>query len=259
MLEKTLGAPLFERQGRNLVLTDMGQVVYRYADEIFCLGRELQRSLEGQPVNRPLQLSVGVAESLPKLLVYRFLEPALHLPQPVQLICEQGRQEALLSQLALHALDVVFTDAPAGPGSGMRAVNHLLGESGVSFLAVPKLAAAYRRSFPQSLNGAPFLLPAASTPLRRALHQWFDRHQIRPDIRGEIGDPALLKTLGEHGLGIFTVRTVLEEETERMYKVRLIGRVDSIRERFYAISAERKLKHPAVVAIAKAAQERFLI
>lgn len=258
-LEAALGEKLFRRAGRGLSLTEAGQTVFRYADEIFSLGRELQESLQGLPVDRPLRLSVGIVESMPELIVHRLIAPALRLPQPMTIVCEQGKMEAMLAQLAVHALDVVLTDAPASPMASVRAFNHFLGECGVSIWAAPKLAAVYRRGFPQSLNGAPFLLPGEQTALRRSLEQWFDRERIRPSIRGEFGDPALLKTFGQHGLGLFAIRTVLERETRRLYRVKLVGRVESIRERFYAISVERKLKHPAVLAISEAAREKLLI
>jgi LysR family transcriptional activator of nhaA len=256
-LEKALGGKLFARAGRNLVLTDTGRLVFRYADDIFALGRELQDTLAGRPAGRPLRLVVGVADSLPKLIVYRLLEPALRLPEPVQIVCEQGKPEQLLAQLALHTLDVVLADAPVGPAHKIRAFNHLLGESGVSFFATARLAARYRRGFPRSLDGAPFLLPAENTMLRRALDQWFDAQGIRPLIRGEFADPALLKVFGQSGTGVFAVRTAVAAETQRQHRVRLLGRVETIRERFFAISLERKLKHPAVVAITETARAKL--
>jgi LysR family transcriptional activator of nhaA len=254
LLEKALGARLFARSGRNLVLTDTGRTVYRYADEIFGLGHELQDTLRGRPAGRPLRLVVGVAETLPKLIAYRLIEPALRLPEPVQVVCEQGKTEHLLAQLALHALDVVLTDAPIGPGTKVRAFNHLLGESGASFLATAPLAKRYRRAFPRSLDGAPFLMPAENTLLRRSLEQWFEGHGVRPQVRGEFADPALLKAFGQNGVGIFAVRTAVEAETMREHRVRLLGRAPSIRERFFAVSLERRLKHPAVVAMTEAAR-----
>jgi LysR family transcriptional activator of nhaA len=256
-LEKAWGAKLFERVGRNLVLTDMGRVVYRYADEIFLLGRELQDTLRGQPPTRPLRLLVGVADTVPKELAYRLLAPALRLPEPTQVVCDHGKPYYLLGQLAVNALDVVLADAPVSPSTKIRAFNHLLGESGLSFMGTPEVAAAYRRGFPRSLNGAPFLLPGENTVLRRSLEQWFDAEGIRPLVRGEFADPGLLKVFGEKGAGVFAVRTAVERETQRQYKVSLVGRVESIRERFYAISVERKLKHPAVVAITEAARQEL--
>ncbi len=256
-LDKALGAKLFEHSGRNLVLTETGRVVFRYADEIFSLGRELQDTLNGRPPGRPLRLLAGVANTLPKEIAYRLLEPALLLPEPVQIICEHGMPEALLAQLAVNALDVVLADAPVSPTTKVRVFNHMLGECGVLIMGTPKLAARYRRGFPRSLDGAPFLLPAENTSLRRSLEQWFDAEGIHPLVRGEFADPGLLKVFGRNGAGIFAVRTVVQRETQQQYKVGLIGQVESIRERFYVISPERKLKHPAVVAITEAARAKL--
>jgi len=253
-LEKAVGTKLFNRVGRNLVLSDAGRIVYRYADEIFSMGRELQDTLQGRPPGRPLRLAVGVADTLPKVMVYQLLQPALHLADRVQLVCEQGKSEYLHTQLALNALDVVLTDAPLSPTTKIRAFNHLLGECGVSIMGAAKLAATYRRGFPKSLDRAPFLLPAENTALRRSLEQWFDSLQIKPEVRGEFDDTALLKIFGQHAAGLFAVRSVLERDTRRLYQARLVGRVESIRERCYAISAEKKLKHPAVVAITQGAR-----
>ena len=257
-LERAVGAKLFDRVGRNLALTDTGRVVYRYADDIFSLGRELQDTLKGRPPDRPLRLLVGVAETLPKEITYQLLEPALRLREPLQLVCDRGKPDYLLAQLALNALDVILADAPISPSSKVKAFNHLLGETGLSFMSTAALASRYQRGFPHSLNGAPFLLPAENTVLRRSLEQWFDAQGIQPLVRGEFADPGLVKVFGQKGVGIFAVRTSVERETQRQYRVRLVGRVESIRERFYAISLERKLKHPAVVAITAAARDKLL-
>ncbi len=256
-LEKTLGAKLFERVGRNLALTDTGRMVYRYADEIFSLGRELQDTLKGRPVGRPLRLLIGAADTVPKTIIYRLVEPAMHLPEPVQIICDEGKAEQLLAQLAVNSLDVVLTDAPLDPSVKIRAFSHLLGECGVSILGTARLAAAYRRGFPRSLEGAPFLLPGEKSALRRSLEQWFDAEGIRPQVRGEFADSALVKVFGQHGSGLFAVPTVIEEEVKKVHHLQLIGRVASIRERFYAISVERRLKHPAVVAITNVARRKL--
>ena len=253
-LEKSLGTKLFNRSGRNLILSDAGRIVYRYADEIFSLGNELQDTLKGRSPGRPLRFSVGVNDTLPKVLVYQLLQPALCLPDPVQIVCEQGKPDYLHAQLAVNALDVVLSDSPISPMVKIRAFNHLLGECGISIMGAPKLVAAYRRGFPKSLDGAPFLFPAENTALRRSLEQWFDGLQIKPKVSGEFADTALLKVFGQNGAGVFAVRSILERDSQRLYQARLIGRVDSIRERCYAISVEKKLKHPAVVAITEAAR-----
>lgn len=253
-LEGRLDEKLFTRAGRGLVLTEMGRVVYRYADEIFSLGREMLDTVNGRSGGRPLRLDVGVADVVPKLVVRRLLQPALGGPEPVRLVCHEGRYEKLLADLTLHTLDLVIADAPLPPGSGVRAFHHLLGETGVSFFATKPLAARHRRGFPRSLDGAPLLLPLEGSPLRRSLNQWFDRHGVAPRVVAEFEDSALLKVFGTDGVGIFPAPTVLEADVARQYGVQVVGRAPEVRERFYAISVERKLKNPAVVAISEAAR-----
>ncbi|MFN4257775.1 MAG: transcriptional activator NhaR [Gemmataceae bacterium] len=256
-LEKSVGAKLFHRAGRNLVLTETGKVVYQYADEIFALGRELQDTLKGRPAGRPLRLLVGTTAALPKTVVYRLLEPALQLPEPVRIVYDEGKPDYLLAQLAVNALDIVLSDVPASPLLKVRAFNHLLGECGVSFMSTAQLAARHRRGFPRSLHGAPLLLPGENTALRRALDQWLETEDIQPRIEGEFADSAVIKVFGASGMGIFAIPSVVEEEVQRQYHVCVIGRVPSIRERFYVISAERRLKHPAVVALTDAARHKL--
>jgi len=253
-LEKSIGEKLFVRAGRGLALTETGRTVYRYADEIFSLGKELADTLKGRPTGRPLRLLVGVADVLPKLVSYRLLEPAMKLPEPVQVTCREDKPERLLAELSVQGLDIVLSDAPVGPTVKVRAFNHLLGECGVSVMGVAELAESLGKGFPNSLDGAPFLLPTENTTLRRSLVQWFDARGIQPAIRAEFEDSALLKVFGQQGVGAFFVPTVVEDEVRKQYGVRLIGRLEEVRERFYAISVERKLKHPAVVAISEAAR-----
>lgn len=253
-LEKALGEKLFLRTGRRLVLTDGGQLVYRYADEIFSLGQELMETLQGRPSGRPLRLVVGVADVLPKLIAHRLIEPALQLEEPVQVVCREDRPEKLIAELAVHGLDVVLSDAPIPPGVKVRAYNHLLGECGVTFMASARLADTYRKKFPRSLEGAPFLLPTENTVLRRALGQWFTEQGIHPMIAGEFEDSALLKVFGQAGVGIFAVPSAIEDEVERQYAVRQVGKADGVVERFYAISVERKIRHPAIAAICNIAR-----
>jgi len=202
-LEDALGEKLFARKGRNLVLTEAGRVAFRYADEIFSLGREFVDTLKGRASGRPLRLVVGVADVLPPSLVRRFLQPAFRLGQPVKVICRADKSvEELIAELALHRIDVVLADGPAGPAVRVRAFSHPLGECGSSFFATARLAASTRRGFPRSLEGKPFLLPGASSAVRRALEQWFESEGIRPRVVAEFDDSALAKEFGEHGMGI---------------------------------------------------------
>jgi LysR family transcriptional activator of nhaA len=253
-LEKALGAELFTRTGRTLVLTDTGQLVYRYADEIFSLGRELVDSLRGKAVRDRQPLAVGVPDVLPKLVVYQLLKPALTLPEPVQLTCHEGKLDALLGDLALHRLDLVLADSPLTPDTHVRAFNHQLGECGISIFGTAGLCRKYRRGFPASLAGAPMLLPTQNTSLRRSLEQWFDLQDIRPQVMHEFADSAVLKVFGQAGEGLFAAPAAIEQEVCRQYNVRVVGQIPELKERFYAISVERRLKHPAVVAISRAAR-----
>jgi len=258
-LENALGGKLFGRSGRNIQITPFGRTVLRYADEIFSLGRELQESIHGSEATRPMCFRVGIAEAMPSIVVSWLLQPVLRLPQPVKLVCEQGVLDGLLGQLAAHSLDVVLADTQASPASGFCAFNHLLGECGVSFWASPELAASSRKHFPRSLNGAPFILPGANSALARSLRQWFEQQGVSPTFVGEISDPALLKAIAEQGIGIFAARSVMEKATKRIFNVRFVGRADDIRGAFYAISLEKKVRHPAVVAITQEARKRPMI
>jgi LysR family transcriptional activator of nhaA len=256
-LEDQLGEKLFVKVGRKLELTETGRVAYRYADEIFTLGREMVDVIKGRTVGQALRLEVGVADVVPKLIVRRLLQPALDLEQPVRLVCLEDTFEKLLADLALHNLDIVIADAPVPQGSSVRVYSHFLGETGVSFFATKELAGSRRRGFPASLDGAPFLLPLQHLTLRRSLNTWFERHHISPQIAGEFEDSALLKAFGADGVGIFAAPTVVEREVMSQYDVQVVGRTDEVKERFYAISAERRLKHPAVLAVSDAAKHRL--
>jgi LysR family transcriptional activator of nhaA len=256
-LEDALGERLFERTGRRLVLTDVGRVVFRYADEIFSLGRELQDTLKGRPTGRPVRFTVGVADAVPKLVAYRLLLPALSLPEPVHVVCREDKPERLIAELAAHSLDLVISDGPLGAGAKVKAYSHLLGETPVGIFGADALAAAHRRGFPRSLEGAPLLLPTESSSLRRSLDQWLDAEGIRPRVVGEFEDSALLKTFGQAGLGLFPAPLAIEAEVRAQFGVKLVGRVDAVKERFYALSVERKLKHPAVLAISETARRKL--
>jgi len=255
-LEQAIGQKLFERVGRGLALTATGQVVFRYADEIFALGREMLDGLSGSPIGRSLRLQVGVADVLPKAVALLLLRPAMLLPE-VRIVCHEGKTEHLLSELALHRLDVVLADVPLNPAIKVRAFSHLLGESGVSIVGAAAVAKAYRQDFPNSLDRAPFFLPTESTMLRRSLDQWFDAQGIRPAIKAEFDDSALMKFFGREGGALLPVPTVVEAEVCQQFSLQSIGIVQGIKERFYAISLERRLKHPAVLAISEQARSRL--
>jgi LysR family transcriptional activator of nhaA len=256
-LEDHLGARLFMKVGRRLALTDTGRVVFRYADEIFTLGREMVDTVKGRSSGRPMRLDVGIVDVVPKLIVRRLLQPALSLPEPVKIVCHEDSYDKLLADLALHSLDIVIADSPVPSGSSVRAFNHLLGETEVSIFGTRSLADTFEKDFPSSLDGAPMLLPLESSPLRRALNQWFDRNGVKPRVVAEFQDSALLKVFGADGVGLFPAPAAVEDAVCRQYAVRVVGRVPEVKESFYAVSVERRLKHPAVVAITDAARSEL--
>jgi LysR family transcriptional activator of nhaA len=251
-LEELLGSPLFERRGRSLVLTEFGRTVYGYADEIFSLGRELLDAAKTQGGGRPRRLVVGIADVLPKLIVYRLLEPALRLG--IELVCREDHVDQLLASLSIHEIDLVISDSPVGAHVGVRAFNHLLGESSLSFFAIKTEAARLKRGFPQSLTGERFLYPEEQTVLRRSLDTYFEDAGVHPVFAAEFADLALAMSFGQAGAGIFAGPTVIEREIKKQYGVAVIGRAKQLKERYYAISGERRLAHPGVLAISQAAR-----
>lgn len=256
-LEQSLGGKLFNRQGRSLEATDLGLMVFQYADRIFPLGSELMDQVHNRPVVGPLSLKVGIVDQIPKLMARKLLAPALGLEKKVHLICHEGKEEKLLGELAIHRLDLVLADAPIRSDLSIKAYNHFLGQCGITFFAVEKIAGMVTENFPQSLDKAPMLMPMAMTMLRSALDQWFESLSIKPLIVAEFEDNALLKVFGQAGDGVFVAPTVIETEIKTQYQVEIIGRCPFIKERFYAISVERILKHPAVVAISDIARHSF--
>lgn len=256
-LEKSMDVKLFERAGRGLVLTEVGQSVFRYADEIFTLGRELTDTLKGRTPQDSLRLVVGVPDVVPKLIVYRLLQPALQMDQRVKIVCYEGKQTELLAELAMHRLDIVLADAPITPHLKVRAFNHELGHCSLAVLGTKELANQYRSNFPACLDGAPMLLPTQNTSLRRSLEQWFDRLEIRPDLRHEFEDSAIIKVFGAAGEGLVVTPAAIEAEVVKQYGLELVGHIGEITETYYAISVERRLKNPAVVAICEAARNEL--
>lgn len=248
-LEEALGEKLFRRSGRGNVLTDIGQVVLRYADEIFSLGRELGDAVKQRPTTRVLRLHVGVADSFPKLMTQQILRPAFALPQQIHLICREGKVEDLLAQLVAHRLDVVLSDEPAPGSLKVRVFNHPMGECGVTFCATTRLANALRKGFPRSLHHAPAFLPAEGTGLRRSLDRWFQELGIAPRIVAEFDDPALMKVMSSDGGGFVPLPSLVAAEAVDRFSLRIIGTTEKCREQFFAITADRRIRHPAVAAL----------
>jgi LysR family transcriptional activator of nhaA len=248
-LEGVVGEKLFRRGGRALALTETGQHVMTYAEEIFSIGQDLLNSVKQRPTSRPLRMRLGVADALPKLVTYQIIEPIFHLPQPVQVSCWETKVSDMLVELTAYRLDVVLADEPASSGVTANVFNHFLGECGVTFCAEPRLAAKLRRGFPKSLNGAPALLPMSNSGLRRSLEKWFHATGVRPRLVGEIEDPAFVNVLALHGLGFMSVPTLVAKEIVTRFGFRAIGQTDECKQQFYAITPERKLTHPAVLAI----------
>lgn len=253
-LEKSLGQQLLMRSGRSVALTDVGRTVFRYADEIFSIGKELRDTLDGRISERPKSLHVGLPEVLPKLIAFRLLEPAMQLDERIKLICREGPMDQLLAQLATHELDVVFSDSPVGSLVSVRAFNHSLGECGVGLFGTPKLCRRFQKGIPGSLNDAPFLLPGEHTALRRSVSQWLHQLDVEPHVVGEMDDTALLKVFAEAGMGLIPAPMAIKSEIEKQFGLRLLVEIPGASEKFYAITAERKLTHPAVVAISDVAR-----
>lgn len=253
-LEDALGHKLFARVGRRLELTEAGRLVLSYADEIFTVGEELEDVLRHPTGDLPLQFKVGVADSVPKSVAYRLIEPAMRLPEPLRIVCREGQLASLMADLATHKLDLVIADGPMPAGISVRSFNHLLGECGITFFATAALARKHGAKFPRCLEGAPLLLPGEAAAVRPGLMQWLESIPIRPRIVGEFDDGALMKAFGQAGIGIFAAPSAIAGEVRRQYGVVAVGRTDMVRERFYAISVERRLTHPAVVAISSTAR-----
>jgi len=256
-LEEALGERLFERRGRTLVLTEVGQLVDKYADDIFTLGRELLDAVKLGPDSRPGKLQVGISDAVPKNVTAALLEPAMGMDPPCVIVAHEDKFDVLLAELASFRIDLILSDIPIGAGHQVRAYNHLLGEAGVTFFGAKALAAKYNKNFPQCLDGAPVFLPTRETSLRRVLDQFFDTHGLHPRVLGEINDSALLRSFGATGRALFPASALGEEEITHSGQIKTIGTLDGVKVRFYAISPERKLKHAAVVNICLAARKDF--
>jgi LysR family transcriptional activator of nhaA len=249
LLEESLGQKLFRRSGRNLVLTETGQLVLNYADEIFSAGRELMNAVKQRPGKHPVRVNIGLTDAFPKLIAFQILRAAFRSEAAIHMICREGEIGPLVSHLQAHRLDIVLADEPASSALKAKTFNHRLGRSGITFCAVPSLAAKLRRNFPQSLDGAPALLPTQNMGMRAALETWFDSKGIRPRVVGEFEDSALMEVCSTGGRGFTAVHTVVDRAALKHYGLRVIARVDECGTDFYAITAERRVKHPAAVAI----------
>jgi LysR family transcriptional activator of nhaA len=258
LLEEQFGHKLFRKSGRNLELTEAGRVALGYADQIFTLGAELETHVrEARGATRVLEFRVGVADSVAKSMAYRLLEPALNMPQNTRLICSEGKFADLLAQLALHKLDLVLADEPMSSRVSVKAFNHPLGRTPASFFCTPELQAKLKGDFPQCLNGTPMLIQGAGTAIRQQFEAWLTKHQLNPKIVGEFDDGALIKEFGRQGRGVFMVPRVLEDEIKSQLNVHLIGRTDEMVNEFFAVSVERRISHPCVVAITETAREQL--
>lgn len=257
-LEGIIGEKLFKRAGRGLALTDVGQTAFRYANEIFGLGREFMAVVKRGTTPQSMQLAIGVLDCLPKSIVQRLLEPALQLAPPPYLICREDRSlPEFLKELSSHALDLVLSDEPAGVGSPVKLFNHLLGECGTTILGSASAAASLRKRFPRSLDGAPFLMPSVNAALRRELARWFVAQGIRPRVVAEIDDGSLAKVLAASEYGVYACPSVMEIDARRRYGLRTVGTIPTVRNRFYAISVDQRLRHPGAVAICENAKSEY--
>lgn len=253
-LERALGVALLEKKGRGLALTDMGRKVADYAAEIFAKGQELIHTVKGFPSDRPRDIRVGIRDVMPKVAAFRFLEPVFSSAHSYRVVCTEGEMAQLVADLAIHRLDLVLTDSPLDPIQKIQAYSHLLDESEVLLMGTAPLARQYRHGFPDSLDGAPFLLPTPNCMLRREMDRWFRDLGLSPRIVGEFADSAMLKIAGSKGVGLFPLPAFMRQEVEEMYGVKLVGKVDGVKERFFAVSVERKIRHPGVIAIIEAAR-----
>ncbi len=258
-LEEQLGVRLFEKSGRNLKLTEMGQIVQSYANDIFSLGNELQEAIHNKPNKRRLQLKAGIANSIPKSVAYHLLEPALHLDDPMRIICREDNLTTLLSELAEHKLDIVISDRGIPDTPSIKGYNHHLGRCGITFFGTQALIDQMEGEFPACLDNMPLLLPGDASSIKDKLMQWFKNNTLFPYIVAEFDDGALMKAFGQKGAGFFIAPTIIAKEVEASYHVKAIGETSEVKESFYAISMDRKVKHIGVAAILDTAREQFFL
>ena len=258
ILEEALGSALFAKSGRGLVLTETGRLALGYAEEIFALGAELKEAVREHPKQgRMLEFKVGVADAVPKSIAYRLIEPATRMPEPVRIVCREWKLDSLLAELALHRLDLVIADAPIPSSVSVRAFNHQLGTSEVSFFATPVLLETLAGAFPRCLDGAPLLMPAEDSMLGRRLRAWFQARSLHPRVVGEFDDSALAKEFGRHGTGVFVGPTVLAAEIQKRFNVKSLGVATGVVDEFFAISVERRITHPCVLSITESAKNKL--
>ncbi|WP_018507344.1 transcriptional activator NhaR [Thiobacillus thioparus] len=255
--EERLGVALFRRSGRRLELTDAGRTALVYADDIFQVGAELEDALQNRLAPRAHPFRVGIADAVPKVIAYQLLAPALALAEPVKLVCREDRLEQLAAELSIHRLDMVLADRPLPATMDIKGYSHPLGECGIAFVAARSIGNVLEQAFPANLHGLPLLIPGEDSALRVPLLRWLERKGIQPTIVGEFGDSALMSAFGQAGAGVFPVPLTTVQDVMRQYDVSELGRTHEIRERFFAISVERRLSHPAVLAVSEAARQRF--
>ena len=255
MLEESLGSSLFERKGRGLVLTEQGRIAFRYAEEIFNLGNELSDVVREKGRAGQVEFVVGILDCIPKTIAYKLLAPAFESIPDVTIVCQEGSLDQILAELAIHKMDLVLADMPLNSAYNIKAYNHFLGKSDITFFATPEIAKKYRKSFPSNMDGAPFLLPTQKSTIRRALDQWFDDLEVSPTVVGQFDDSALLKAFGQAGMGIFSMPTIIENEVCKQFQVKAVGRIQEVKEQFYAITAERRIRHPAAAAVCENARK----
>ncbi|MGE8153436.1 transcriptional activator NhaR [Pseudomonas vancouverensis] len=257
LLEQTYGIELFRRVGRQLELTEAGRQTLPYAEQMFQLGGELELMLRAQPNEQQILFRVGVADVVPKSIVYRLIAPTMELSEPLRITCREDKLERLLADLAIQRLDLVISDSPMPSHLDIKGYSQKLGECGISFFATSELATRYGNDFPRNLHGAPLLIPGPETVVRSRLQRWFAEQQIQPQIVGEFDDSALMQAFGQSGSGIFIGPSVIADEVKRQCGVEVIGQTDAVSESFYAISVDRKVKHPGIVAITEGARREL--